>query len=81
MGIINGVPLNTERSKPKRHRNEVEASDDPIVANKATIAQVLSKLSSQCSTMKASLEERIICPPVIKVIKKAFNQWDLESPS
>ena len=46
MGTINGVPLNTERSKPKRHRNEVEESDDPIVANKATIAEVLFKLFS-----------------------------------
>ena len=29
--------------------------------------------------MKDNLEEWILCPPVINVIKRAFDQWDLES--
>ena len=77
-GVINEIPLNTEISKPSRYEETYEQKD-PIEANKARITKVLESLTELCISTLKNLENRIVCPPLIQLIQKTFDSWDLES--
>ena len=63
--------------KPSRQGESYEQFT-PIEANKLRIKQVFEHLSDLCNSTVAYLEERIVCPPLIDLIRKSFDKWDLE---
>ena len=76
-GLINDTPITTEMPKPSRQGESYEQFT-PIEANKLRIKQVFEHLSDLCNSTVAYLEERIVCPPLIDLIRKSFDKWDLE---
>ena len=70
-GLSNDTPKTTEMTKPSR-QGEAYEQFTPIEANKLRINQVFEHI------FWAYLEERIVCPPLIDLIKKPFDKWDSE---